>query len=240
MRARRYVDADLPALKAALATWIRDAGWCGYCHPGDVEHRIYREAPQQRDAYLWEDTLGVAGIEITGRFGAVFDVFTRPDCRGALELEMLRAAASRAGETDVNTCDDIRIDLLGRIGFEQYRAWDHIRTRSLDDLPELRLPEGFSVSEDGTAARATIWFDDVNLVGLFEPVETHEDFRRLGLARAVMTEGLHRMRAAGMRTARVEHDMTNAPAAALYESLGFTVAFETVGFRAAPRPDQRS
>jgi hypothetical protein len=32
-----------------------------------------------------------------------------------------------------------------------------------------------------------------------------------------MTEGLHRMRAAGMRTARVEHDVTNGRAA-LYES----------------------
>jgi mycothiol synthase len=242
LRARRYVHADLPALKAALATWIREAGWCGYCHPGDVEHRIYHEAPQQRDAHVWEDERGVAGIEITGRFGAVFDVFARPDCRGARELEMLRAAATRGSETDVSSGDDIRIDLLARIEFEQHRQWDHIRTRSLDDLPDLRLPPGFTLAEAQTVVRATIWFDDLNLVGLFEPVETHEDFRRLGLARAVITEGLHRMRAAGMRTARVEHDITNAPAAALYESLGFTVAFETLGFRraAVATPDQSS
>ena len=240
MRARRYVDADLPALNAALATWIRDAGWCGYCHPGDVEHRIYREAPQQRDAYLWEDALGVAGIEITGRFGAVFDVFTRPDLRGGPELEMLRAAATRGTETDVCTCDSMRIELLGQLGFEQYRSWDHIRTRSLDDLPDVQLPEGFSLAEAQTVARATSWFDEVNLVGLFEPVETDEGFRRQGLARAVMTEGLHRMRAAGMRTARVEHDITNEAAAALYESLGFTIAFETVGYRSGVEPTSPS
>ncbi len=146
---------------------------------------------------------------------------------------MLHTATSRASETDVCSCDSIRIDLLAQIGFEQYRSWDHIRTRSLHDLPDVQLPDGFSLAEAQTVARATIWFDEVNRVGLFEPVETHEDFRRLGLARAVLTDGLHRMRAAGMRTARVEHDMTNAPAAALYESLGFTVAFETLGFRAA-------
>ena len=128
----------------------------------------------------------------------------------------------------------MRVELLWRIGFERYRDWDHIRTRSLDDLPDVRLPAGFSLAEVHTVARATTWFDEVNLVGLFEPVETDEGFRRLGLARAVITEGLHRMRAAGMRTARVEHDITNAPAAALYESLGFTIAFETVGFRATP------
>ena len=226
-------------MKAALATWIRDAGWCGYCHPADLEHRIHHEGPQRRDAYVWEDVLGIAGIEITGRFGHVFDVFTRPDCRGEPELEMLRTAASRGNETDVCTCDDIRIDLLGRIGFEQHRV-DHIRTRSLDDLPDLRLPEGFSLSEAGTAARATIWFDEVNLVGLFEPVETDGRFRRLGLARAVMTEGLHRMRAAGMRTARVEHDITNDAATALYESLGFAVAFETLGYRRGVAPTSPS
>ena len=144
---------------------------------------------------------------------------------------MVRAAASRGSETDVSTCDSVRIDLLGRIGFEQYRVWDHIRTRSLDNLPDVRLPDGFSLAEVRTVARATTWLDELNGVGLFEPVETDEGFRRLGLARAVMTEGLHRMRAAGMRTARVEHDVTNAAAAALYESLGFSVAFETVGFR---------
>jgi mycothiol synthase len=230
------VDADLPAVKAALATWIRDAGWCGYCHPGDVEHRLYREGPQQRDAYVWEDVLGIAGIEITGRFGHVFDVFARPDCRGEPELEMLRAAATRGTETDVYICDVTRVDLLVRIGFERYRDWDHIRTRSLDDLPDVRLPAGFSLADVQTVARATTWFDEVNLVGLFEPVETDEGFRRLGLARVAMTEGLHRMRAAGMCTARVEHDITNEAAAALYESLGFTVAFETVGFRQAAAP----
>ncbi len=79
--------------------------------------------------------------------------------------------------------------------------------------PRRTLPDGFSLAEDAplaarkrllttpapaphpphtthqqTVARATIWFDEVNLVGLFEPVETDEGFRRLGLARAVMTE----------------------------------------------------
>ena len=104
--------------------------------------------------------------------------------------------------------------------------------RDLGELPERTLPYGCSLSEEATVARATIWFDEVNLVGLFEPVETHKDFRRLGLARAVMTEGMHCIRAAGMQTAIVEHDITNHPAAALYESLGFTVAYETAGFRA--------
>jgi GNAT superfamily N-acetyltransferase len=163
----------------------------------------------------------------------VFDVFARPDLRGTdAEVEMLRAAATRGDETDAFSSDATRISALHAVGFEQYRAWDHIRMRDLGELPERTLPDGCSLSEEDTAARATIWFDEVNLVGLFEPVETEERLRRRGLARAVMTEGMHCMQAAGMEAAIVEHDITNHPAAALYESLGFTVAYETVGFRA--------
>ena len=139
---------------------------------------------------------------------------------------------ARGTETDVCTRDTGRIRALEHLGFERYRAWDHIRTRPLDDISDVQLPDGFSLGEEDTVARATIWFDDVNLVGLFEPVETDEGFRRLGLARAAMSEGLRAMRAAGMRTARVEHDVMNEAAATLYESLGFTVAYETLGFRA--------
>jgi GNAT superfamily N-acetyltransferase len=227
---------DLNSMTSALAIWVRDAGRCGYCHPGDVEHRIYHEGDSERPAFLWHDEQGVAGIEIAERFGRVFDVFTRPDLRGTdAEMEMLRAAATRGDETDAFAADATRIAALHAIGFKQYRAWDHIRIRDLGELPERTLPDGCELSEEATAARATIWFDEVNLVGLFEPVETDEGFRRRGLARAVMTEGLHCMRAAGMHTAIVEHDITNEPAAALYESLGFTVAYETLGFRFTPR-----
>jgi GNAT superfamily N-acetyltransferase len=224
---------DLNTMTTALATWVHDAGRCGYCHPGDVEHRIYLEGETERPAFLWLDEHGVAGIEIAERFGRVFDVFARPDLRGTdAEVEMLRAAATRGDETDAFASDATRISALHAVGFEQYRTWDHIRMRDLGELPERTLPDGCALSEEDTAARATIWFDEVNLVGLFEPVETEESLRRRGLARAVMTEGMHCMRAAGMQTAIVEHDITNHPAAALYESLGFTVAYETAGFRA--------
>ncbi len=53
-----------------------------------------------------------------------------------------------------------------------------------------------AVAPDGRlAAFALCWRDQVNQVGLFEPVGTHPDFRRLGLARAVMLEGMRRMQA---------------------------------------------
>ena len=80
----------------------------------------------------------------------------------------------------------------------------------------------FVRSPDGRGASAcTIWYDPVNAVGLFEPVGTHPDFQGRGLGKAVMTEGLRRMRAAGMTRAVVGFDPNNAPARALYTSLGF-------------------
>lgn len=88
-----------------------------------------------------------------------------------------------------------------------------------------------TVAPNGQVAAFTvIRFDEVNKVGLFEPVGTHSDFRRLGLARAVMLQGLREMQRHGMTTASVEHTAENGPALALYQSLGFVKKYETLGF----------
>lgn len=80
----------------------------------------------------------------------------------------------------------------------------------------------FVRSPDGRGASAcTIWFDPVNAVGLFEPVGTHPDFQGKGLGKAVMAEGLCRMKAAGMQRAIVGFDPNNVAALALYTSMGF-------------------
>ncbi len=68
----------------------------------------------------------------------------------------------------------------------------------------------FVRSPDGRGASGcTIWFDPVNAVGLFEPMATHPDFHGKGLGKAVMAEGLRRMKAAGMRRAIVGFDPNN-------------------------------
>lgn len=60
-----------------------------------------------------------------------------------------------------------------------------------------------------------------HVVGLFEPVSTHPDFQGKGLGKAVMAEGLRRMKAAGMSTAVVGFDPNNAATLALYTSMDF-------------------
>ncbi|GAA1267158.1 hypothetical protein Psi02_08920 [Planotetraspora silvatica] len=85
---------------------------------------------------------------------------------------------------------------------------------------------------DGTIAAFTVyWTDDRNKIGHFEPVGTHRDFQRRGLARAVMSHAMVCMRDLGMTTVTVNHDAENLAARMLYASLGFEKKHETYGFR---------
>jgi ribosomal protein S18 acetylase RimI-like enzyme len=77
---------------------------------------------------------------------------------------------------------------------------------------------------DGTMAASTImWLDEANKTVEFEPVGTHPDYRRLGLARTMILHGMHLARAAGATHATVV--CLGAPghpkARALYHGLGF-------------------
>mgnify|MGYP001056893787 FL=1 len=55
-----------------------------------------------------------------------------------------------------------------------------------------------AVAEDGSIASfCTIWFDDVTRSAYYEPVATVPTHQRRGLSRAVLTEGLHRLKQMG-------------------------------------------
>ena len=70
-------------------------------------------------------------------------------------------------------------------------------------------------------AYCNCWMDHANGVGELEPVGTRPGFRRRGLAKAVVLEGLRRMKVHGAHTALVCFEGDNAPARRLYESVGF-------------------
>jgi ribosomal protein S18 acetylase RimI-like enzyme len=77
---------------------------------------------------------------------------------------------------------------------------------------------------DGTMAASTImWLDPANRSVEFEPVGTHPEYRRLGLARAMMLHGMRLARAAGAVHATVVcMGAPGHPAArTLYYGLGF-------------------
>ena len=83
---------------------------------------------------------------------------------------------------------------------------------------------------DGSfAASCLIWLDEENSVGLLEPVGTHPNHWRRGLATATCAAALHALRDAGAATAVVLAESDEARA--LYTSLGFVEQARYASFR---------
>ncbi len=77
-------------------------------------------------------------------------------------------------------------------------------------------------ASDGTLAAFTVtWHDPINKTGLFEPVGTHVDHRRRGLARALLCFGMGKMVDVGMEYAIVVNHHANEASRSLYRSCGF-------------------
>jgi ribosomal protein S18 acetylase RimI-like enzyme len=94
------------------------------------------------------------------------------------------------------------------------------RYRRLKEAPTYRPELDLVVrDEDGeVAAFATVWFDEANRAGTFEPVGTRSSQQRRGLARALLHEGLHRLQALGALTALVVSASDSEAANRLYDS----------------------
>lgn len=83
-----------------------------------------------------------------------------------------------------------------------------------------------AVAPDGSfASYVGIPYDEANKLGINEPVCTHPEHQRKGLGKALMQEGLLRLKAIGAVHVTVgTGDMI--PANRLYDSLGFTEAYK--------------
>lgn len=103
-----------------------------------------------------------------------------------------------------------------------YSEQQHAALRALWPYkPEFDL---MAIAPDGTpAAYYQGWYDESSRVGLFEPVGTHSEHRRLGLSRALGTAVMHAFAAAGARMAVVNPrgDEAYTVARLTYEALGF-------------------
>ena len=85
--------------------------------------------------------------------------------------------------------------------------------------PELDL---VAVSDNGELASFGLcWYDEVNRVGEFEPVGTHPDYRGRGFGKALLLEGVRRLKDTGASACLVYPPGASEPACRLYESAGF-------------------
>jgi GNAT superfamily N-acetyltransferase len=132
-------------------------------------------------------------------------------------------------------CDDQNIATRAEAHRAAWSYWNssyserqHAAMRELWPYkPEFDL---LAIAPDGTpAAYYQGWYDEESRVGLFEPVGTHPQHRRLGLSRTIGITLLHRFGGAGGRRATVcpRGDDAYTVARLTYESMGFTAFSRT-------------
>jgi GNAT superfamily N-acetyltransferase len=118
---------------------------------------------------------------------------------------------------------------LSRKAYERVRrTWPY--RAELDQIIESEAGE--------VVAFCTAWLDEASAAGLLEPVGTRPDHQRRGLASAACRAALIALRDAGARAAQVA--FASPQARALYESLGFTLAYDEISYtKALPWSDSR-
>ena len=102
----------------------------------------------------------------------------------------------------------------------QYQGWEWYRNIQRAPLYRRDL-DLVAVAPNGEfAGFCTIWYDPDTCTASLEPVGTHPDHQRKGVGKALLTEGLRRLRPMGATLITV--DSYSERAGALYASVGFT------------------
>jgi ribosomal protein S18 acetylase RimI-like enzyme len=123
---------------------------------------------------------------------------------------------------------------LHRAVFESNSMTAAWRARTLhrpEYSPDIDL---VAVAPDGRLAAFCIcWIDDSGTTprGQIEPLGVHEDFRHLGLGRALLSEGLRRLDRRGAESIYVETDKHRDAALVLYEAMGFRTLRDVLVYR---------
>jgi ribosomal protein S18 acetylase RimI-like enzyme len=123
---------------------------------------------------------------------------------GEAEAETRRAASHAAFESTMEPSDHLQryLRFMGSPAYERE-----------NDL--------VAVSPEGRVGSFMVWWPDETGIAQIEPFGTDPDFQRRGVGRALIHEGLARMRDAGMTVCRVVTD-DYRPANGFYEAVGFT------------------
>lgn len=100
---------------------------------------------------------------------------------------------------------------------ENYQGWQWYPSIQRCPLYRRDLDLVAVAPDDELAAFTTVWYDDVTRTGYFEPVGTSSDHQRRGLGKAIMTEGLRRLKHMGAIYATVAG--YSEAAIALYSSV---------------------
>ena len=216
---RRDVDWE-----AELAAWALHA-------LRDLLNEQGKEAKEcVADAYT-DDPIRIAALESSGwaRSDDSYFLTARATAEPfAVELAAGYTIRSAAGLEEAETIAALHAAAFGS-------TWSPGEYAAYMSNPGYRTDrELLAVAPDGELAAFTVtWHDPNSGTGLFEPVGTHPDHRKLGLGRALMAAGVNAMAAAGIHTATVMFEGTNPGSRSLYLGSGFAVAHELVDYTKA-------
>jgi ribosomal protein S18 acetylase RimI-like enzyme len=153
------------------------------------------------------------------------------------EVNMLRSLAEPIPASVLPTGCQVRAvaeagDIANRAAAQRdvWRPWSVSNVSDDDYAYLMRLPgyhrdlDIVTVTPDGViAAYVNGWLDPINRIGDFGPVGARPGYRRQGLTRAALLEGLRRMKEHGMERMCISTGVSNTPALRLYESIGFKI-----------------
>jgi ribosomal protein S18 acetylase RimI-like enzyme len=125
----------------------------------------------------------------------------------------------RADAADLQERVDLHRDVWNPSKFD-LAGYQRLRTKP---LYRADLDLVVETADGELAAYCIVWWDPVTKTGEFEPVGTAERFRGQGYGKAVLREGMRRLRELGATYATVINSMDEkyAPSRALYPSAGF-------------------
>jgi len=216
---------------------LPEVEWCG------IEAEAMEWAERQvselrkRDAQNWsgnfvsgarqDDTKRIAFLEQNGfRYSGDF-----------AEVNMLRWLDEPIPDSLIPPGSQVRamdesVDISDRAGAERdvWLPWT-VGNVSDDDYVRFMKMPGYeceldivAVAPNGViAAYVNCWIDPVNRIGDLGPVGARAPYRRQGFTRAVLLEGLRRLKACGMERVCISTGVANTPARSLYESIGFRI-----------------
>ena len=174
---RPYRDhADIEAMTRVLEAGLAATPDSGFMHPGDLRWRAFKAHgfPLSELIELWEDDGRVVGfgfLEAASEFSAQVE----PERRGS-ELEQEVLAWCHAGvlqwraendlephcEIEVFADDSVRGEMLESMGYRRTGAGFVAFKRTLAEIPEPRVPDGFEVrglQDRDIDSRATCQFE---------------------------------------------------------------------------------
>lgn len=227
----------------------RVVAWGWLEGPGELTLQVDPNHRELADEVLaWAEQAGPGAVISTTICESELHVAAASDARGyrvatdgpffaclGHDLTDLPAAPALPDGYTLHACDASNVGVRAEAHRAAWSYWNstyseqqHTTMRELWPYkPEFDL---MALAPDGTpAAYYQAWYDEESGVGLFEPVGTHPEHRRLGLSRAIGIELLHRFAAAGGRLAMVcpRGDDAYTVARLTYESMGFTAFSRT-------------